>query len=871
LFSDIVGFTTLAASMSTAEVIIMLNQMFTAFDADVDELGVCKVETIGDAYMVVAGHEESSQDDHAQRVLRMAKRMIDRVRDMRLPDGSGLQIRVGIHTGPAYAGVIGTKCPRYCFFGDTVNTSSRMESNGFPMTVHCSESTYHELSMGSDGGGGMGGRRKSQLGEACISLGSRQIKGKGAMTTYLVKYGLWEEALALMKEIPEDKEGSIKSVSTTHSIAASVDTHTNTANAVSSAALVVSEEKLSDMQEQLDDAENEIDKLTDELRKAERDLGRSERELAKSAKALARSEKERAALILQAEEDLENDRDRSDDREARSSLGGHRDMDIVELAKELQQRLQPQLVKHLTSGVSASLSDGVLGELSSQVNQVHDRLVQAQIHAETRREPVPLLTHGDVVDSEHDTRSIRSDRDRNSKKSRGGRSSRRSKSKLSSHSRNNRDHGSGSDSYDDQMRGSDAPMVRQILNKRLSRRGVNEYLVEWEGYSRPTWEPLSSFPDANVVISFERDLALGEAHIRYEAEQREGGYNQGGVTVRNGQVSSPFSAPRGGGRNGNGHFTRNGHSHSRALVPASEAPTVLQPVAVVVRVVDGADSIVTLFPQGPWGEVPITELRSAIHRTVGISPDQQTLLIQPEGEHSDEGRMVIGAHDSAAGSIQEVNSDMFVTVKWKERGSRHTPSVPSPELHSYDARDSYGRSRPPGDSGSTSRLSTGKVKRAVSKVFQREFDEFGDRLMSSVRHASAANNAAAIAHQHSAHSTIPHSSAPTTPQYWGVSPTHAPSQLPAAPSVNVIGRDRDRYRNRDRDRSDVETDHSKRRTDRNSSSSAKNRPKARESRRERSDSSYAGSERRSRKKHRQTSRRNRHSSSSGSSSGSGSD
>ena len=112
---------------------------------DVDEIGVCKVATIGDAYMVVAGHEAKSEHDHAQRVLSMAKRMIEIVSNMRLPNGQPLQIRVGMHTGPAYAGVIGTKCPRYCFFGDTVNTASRMESNGFPMTIHCSESTHDEI------------------------------------------------------------------------------------------------------------------------------------------------------------------------------------------------------------------------------------------------------------------------------------------------------------------------------------------------------------------------------------------------------------------------------------------------------------------------------------------------------------------------------------------------------------------------------------------------------------------------------------------------------------------------------------------------------------------------------------------------------
>jgi class 3 adenylate cyclase len=84
-------------------VIIMLNEMFTAFDSKIDENGVYKVETIGDAYMVVAGHEELSEHDHAQRVLAFAKEMINRVRTMRLPNGkTGLEIRVGMFIAPPF-------------------------------------------------------------------------------------------------------------------------------------------------------------------------------------------------------------------------------------------------------------------------------------------------------------------------------------------------------------------------------------------------------------------------------------------------------------------------------------------------------------------------------------------------------------------------------------------------------------------------------------------------------------------------------------------------------------------------------------------------------------------------------------------------
>eukprot|EP00898_Chlorokybus_atmophyticus_P007811 jgi/Chlat1/8030/Chrsp71S07504 len=182
LFTDIVGFTRLASTISTMELVVMLNELFTGFDNLVDKYNVYKVETIGDAYMAVAGHDGSA--NHAERMLQLAMEIITFVKEVSIANIT-VQIRVGIHTGPAHAGVIGMKCPRYCFFGDTVNTASRMESNGFPMAVHVSESTYSRL------------KDKYEF----VPFGQRQIKGKGLMATYLLKYGRYREALEMKQNL----------------------------------------------------------------------------------------------------------------------------------------------------------------------------------------------------------------------------------------------------------------------------------------------------------------------------------------------------------------------------------------------------------------------------------------------------------------------------------------------------------------------------------------------------------------------------------------------------------------------------------------------------------------------------------------------
>ncbi|CAB3220057.1 unnamed protein product [Arctia plantaginis] len=170
-FSDIVGFTALAARSTPVQVVDLLNDLYTTFDAAIEQYRVYKVETIGDAYMVVGGLPVRTQD-HAQSIATMALHLLHlagRFRIRHLPD-TPLHLRIGLHSGPCCAAVVGLTMPRYCLFGDTVNTASRMESTGAAWRIQVSATTAEHLSAA-------GGYRLR-------SRGLTQIKGKGAMHTY---------------------------------------------------------------------------------------------------------------------------------------------------------------------------------------------------------------------------------------------------------------------------------------------------------------------------------------------------------------------------------------------------------------------------------------------------------------------------------------------------------------------------------------------------------------------------------------------------------------------------------------------------------------------------------------------------------------
>ncbi|XP_053981020.1 uncharacterized protein LOC128877602 isoform X2 [Hylaeus volcanicus] len=170
-FSDIVGFTSISAHSTPFQVVDLLNDLYTCFDATINAYTVYKVETIGDAYMVVGGCPVRIPD-HASQIATMALDLLHQSGKFKLRHlpRTQLRLRIGLHTGPCCAGVVGLTMPRYCLFGDTVNTASRMESTGAPWRIHLSQATRDRLSQ-------VGGYRIEYR-------GSTEVKGKGKMPTY---------------------------------------------------------------------------------------------------------------------------------------------------------------------------------------------------------------------------------------------------------------------------------------------------------------------------------------------------------------------------------------------------------------------------------------------------------------------------------------------------------------------------------------------------------------------------------------------------------------------------------------------------------------------------------------------------------------
>ncbi|XP_014670017.1 PREDICTED: uncharacterized protein LOC106811014 [Priapulus caudatus] len=145
-FSDIVGFTSISSGCTPLEVVRLLNNLYSIMDDVCEKHDAYKVETIGDAYMVASGLPKRNADRHFTEIADLALEMRDAVRRLKVPKSNAmLKLRIGVHSGPVVAGVVGQKMPRYCLVGDTVAIAARMEQTGLPLKIHISERTYRAL------------------------------------------------------------------------------------------------------------------------------------------------------------------------------------------------------------------------------------------------------------------------------------------------------------------------------------------------------------------------------------------------------------------------------------------------------------------------------------------------------------------------------------------------------------------------------------------------------------------------------------------------------------------------------------------------------------------------------------------------------
>jgi class 3 adenylate cyclase len=170
LFTDFKDFTLLASSTPPNKLVKELNEIFSRFDDILEALQIEKIKTIGDAYFAACGLPEKNKD-HAFQCIEAAKQMFGYLEERNKKSEIQWQMRAGIHSGPVVAGVVSKKKYAYDLFGDTVNTASRMESNGEVGKINISETTY-ELIKGKYN---------------CFPRGQINAKGKGNLKMYFVE------------------------------------------------------------------------------------------------------------------------------------------------------------------------------------------------------------------------------------------------------------------------------------------------------------------------------------------------------------------------------------------------------------------------------------------------------------------------------------------------------------------------------------------------------------------------------------------------------------------------------------------------------------------------------------------------------------
>ena len=173
LFADFQGFTAISEKLEPEDLVAEIDLSFRAFDVIIEKYGLEKIKTIGDAYMCAGGISSNGTDSATQVVkaaLEMQEAMHDIAEEKKKTDGIFFEARIGIHSGPVVAGIVGIKKFAFDIWGDTVNIAARMETNGKVGKVNISESTYHLI----------------RDHYSCIYRGKIIAKNKGEIDMYFV-------------------------------------------------------------------------------------------------------------------------------------------------------------------------------------------------------------------------------------------------------------------------------------------------------------------------------------------------------------------------------------------------------------------------------------------------------------------------------------------------------------------------------------------------------------------------------------------------------------------------------------------------------------------------------------------------------------